>query len=1617
MGMTPAQFAAKIKAQYPQYKDIPDLDLTNKIIAKYPTYKSQVNMPEQPGLLARGWDALNKPLVSPQTVLKGIGQTPQGVEAGIKAREEAPTLTPYPGWLRGAISIPGAEKFGAEMVSGLTSPLNLGLTALGGAGAIRGAVSAPIEEEVGNLGRILARFQAAKSPEEASFIKSEIAAARAKLGETQFWRGLEHLGFGGLGASQAVEGGKDLLHAKSGPSALKDIAQIGMGAAAMGGLGGGKTPEIPPPSTEAGIEGSLQNWFAHQKTIENMAQKALPRGPIMPQDMTNITAGSQPTGPYNPAYHVTPQPEGAYLGSPDPTHAEYGPIPVRPQTPPNPQRPLGLEPAHPLRMAQQGIERSAKQFTDTPIPGAKPPKTMAPQVIPTGTSRGGVGGPPRTETPQPSGKLQQNVRPQTPEIQAQIEQHDQLLKRMLAVKPLRNSPGFPEWNQLFQQVRAARDQLISGTGKPTPTPPPPSVDPGLEKANERVAQPAGTTGAQEAQLRQAKTGVVTPKPVVPDQGPPPVSPRVTGPPRPSAPGVVEEPKEPKSVLAAPKVQAPQALAPPQTPSPLPMGETPAKPEVPAQTPVQAQAGAKAAERVVPQAPPPVTTPTTPKPQLSELEQLKQQMIKEGTLSTTPTIPEEFAKTKRVDRSGPTPKQVAEANKGLGEPRPAPKPALKSAAGPGVGLEQGPSKVSKRLGPGPQGTRTGKYGEEGFAQLPLPDLEKVEHYVKGSLVEPTKEGIAKGQAALKFVRNTLAPGSAAKPSILDDFFEMKGLREQKLSEAGKKFPMHESYRGTTLERLNKVINHSEKVMSNLDDYWARQPEGDRWDFIHRIETGQKQADLVNQKIADFYKGMYDEVYKARKQLDPTAAYRKNYWRTPWDREGTGQNAGLYQGKPLKGPQSYLNPKTYATTAAGKAAGLKPMTSNPNEMFKVNLSEQYRGLTAERFLQAGVKNGYVKEIPVGKSLPAGFERLKDPYPKPYAVTSDAARIINNYLSRSLYSNTTFRTAMGLKTAMTGIELFGPFHALTTTGHAISSDFMMGTRRFWNEGLRQMSPGEAIKGLKDMSKSLGTPVRAAMEGSKLKKWFNNPEEFIHDQGIRGLVNTYPEIKNMIGDLFLAGGKLGVDEEFKLNQLKQMRDAWTRGNIPMAAIRVPLVAIQAAMKPLFEHYIPNIKIGLWLKEYAAAIRENDAKLASGEVSRATLARDSWANTENMFGELNHDNLMWNRAMKGALQLLYRSVSWRFGNIRLVGSAFRDSFMSLRQSVKLAGDLMTGKTPVSAKTIAQAALPEIPASLAHAFGSVLATAVVAEIVQYGLTGKHLSSGMDVVRPQTGGLDDRGKPIRHTLPFYGSRDFPEMFQMFGAGSKSQSVLAGLGYFTGGTSAFVQRIFDTINNKDFTGGQVYDPHANPAKQALQIGEHMIPPPIAVQNLSTARKNESTLEKFLEGTVFGKASRRFENTDAENYFLGRKVASIPAEGRDKASVVRADTERELLTYLRNNDKQGFLTEARAAAKARILTPNQIRGVVRQSRQSYLANLAERATAPDLLEGFQKSTPEEQKQLLPVMARTLRRSTTTPEQRTQILQLLRQRNFHTETEQSFGEPVEPESSSLPPLTPEPH
>lgn len=78
--MNPEEFAQKIKAKYPQYKDLDDQELVNRMLVKYPAYKDVVNMeqPERRGVLDFAGDAISGVVQSGLSTARGAGQLAQG---------------------------------------------------------------------------------------------------------------------------------------------------------------------------------------------------------------------------------------------------------------------------------------------------------------------------------------------------------------------------------------------------------------------------------------------------------------------------------------------------------------------------------------------------------------------------------------------------------------------------------------------------------------------------------------------------------------------------------------------------------------------------------------------------------------------------------------------------------------------------------------------------------------------------------------------------------------------------------------------------------------------------------------------------------------------------------------------------------------------------------------------------------------------------------------------------------------------------------------------------------------------------------------------------------------------------------------------------------------------------------------------------------------------------------------------------------------------------------------------------------------------------------------------------------------------------------------------------
>ncbi|HJY05086.1 MAG TPA: hypothetical protein VJ323_02155, partial [Bryobacteraceae bacterium] len=450
----------------------------------------------------------------------------------------------------------------------------------------------------------------------------------------------------------------------------------------------------------------------------------------------------------------------------------------------------------------------------------------------------------------------------------------------------------------------------------------------------------------------------------------------------------------------------------------------------------------------------------------------------------------------------------------------------------------------------------------------------------------------------------------------------------------------------------------------------------------------------------------------------------------------------------------------------------------------------------------------------------------------VEEGAARVLHNFLSRDLIREHAFgRFLLAIKNNTTAIELsWSPFHAVFEFNEAIGSEIAIGLRQIVNLGFRNGQRNQIFKGVKTILKAPAAGVTTAKLGSMAKKTFG---EFTRSPEGQEWLKQHPGALQDIEDFFNGGGKIGQNEEFKAQARNSFKEYWKSasaqnpGHYLSAAMRAIPTFSQWAMKPLFEWYIPNLKLGFFLKEYALTKAEYSDRLASGEVTREQLARHVVDSIENRFGEMNFDNLFWNRTFKTALQLTFRSVTWKVGNLAANAGAITGEIGEVRRAIE------AGEKPLLHQNTSWFLGMSIWTAI---FGGTITT--LAGL----LAGKKLADARpkqlkDFVYP----IIDATTGIRVSLPTYW-RDLVHLMH------------SPLNYVTSSLMGQISRLVHIWQDKDFYGDEVFSEDDPFYERAWDKLRHLIPLPFMWSSYKQAKGMGGNLASELAGFAgFTKAPR--------------------------------------------------------------------------------------------------------------------------------------------------------------------
>jgi hypothetical protein len=736
----------------------------------------------------------------------------------------------------------------------------------------------------------------------------------------------------------------------------------------------------------------------------------------------------------------------------------------------------------------------------------------------------------------------------------------------------------------------------------------------------------------------------------------------------------------------------------------------------------------------------------------------------------------------------------------------------------------------------QGQRVAVNGHMQAAVIP-----GLTEFIKQDLAPATKTFLEGAKEVIRDVVHFIAPRIGVKTPTLDMIMKMKGERDK--SEF-------------ILERTTKDLEKTFDSMARVEQIA----------FIDSVKRGMAQATPELQQMADFIRQLDDALGAELARVKPTMSFMENHFRVLWKViPGSLQEKliGAFR-RPLEGGKGYMKQHTLDDMSEGLALGGEPYSYNPITMFKAHYGDVMKYITAQNMWEGLKAVGDRQFVRFGSKTPEGYTRIDDKIAQVYFpvdqgmvkagewyVEDNAARILNRYLGRDLVRESALgKGLLWLKNSTTAVELsLSAFHFVFETIETAASGIGLGATKIWNQGVREANGRAILEGMKDIVTAPITPFTTARTGGSAIKFVSDPQAFLATGRGQDFIAKFPDATNLIADLFTGGGKLAMHQDYKINTLKAFKEALSANNYIGAAIRSIPALNEMLMKPMFEVYIPRLKIGMFLKEYSNALVENDSAIHAGTMTKPELARRTWDFVEDRLGEMNFDNLFWDRSFKSSLQILIRSVTWKLGNVRGFGKAFTE------QGRELWDAAMTRR------------IPKLAPEMAWAWGVVATATTIGSIINYTATGELPQDTKDMVYPR---IDKEGNRV--SVPTYLRDAFHLMHKP-------------VGWMTSSTSGWIGRFLEVVKNKDFYGSEIHDPDEDWATQSWDSLVHMVPLPFGVQSMKAMREKGEPIKTQAAGFLgFTKAPYYIEQTPAHQMANEMISEMMPQGAQSKEDVAR-------------------------------------------------------------------------------------------------------------------------------------
>jgi hypothetical protein len=729
---------------------------------------------------------------------------------------------------------------------------------------------------------------------------------------------------------------------------------------------------------------------------------------------------------------------------------------------------------------------------------------------------------------------------------------------------------------------------------------------------------------------------------------------------------------------------------------------------------------------------------------------------------------------------------------------------------------------------------------------------------------------------KAVVNTLSPKTGVGKEVVTKFYELVGDR-------------------------NKATTFISKQIGEYKKTFDKMPDTERIDFIDRMKAGKPQAtpelDAIAKVISKLDKDLYDEITK----YNPNLAWKENHFRVLWKKvPGTDKEKywSFLSKRPIRGSRGFFGQSTLRSMSEGIEKGGVPYSTNPIEMFEMSYNDGMKYITAQRIIDTFKKDGIIKFIKSGQDVPDGYTKINDSVANVYFKTNqgmvktgeyyiqeDPGRMLNNMLSRDYIRDTKLGTSlMGIKNFYTSIELgLSPFHAVAISLEQIASGAGIGIRKIVNLG-------DVKGGIKDVLTAPFSPKTTFSLGRKYFK-FATAKEFENSPEGKSFLQKNPRAKEYLDDFFQGGGLAKQHEDLKHNVYKALKENIGKDNYIGATLRALPALNEGVMDPLFNVYIPSLKIGLFMKEFPLVLAENKSRLDSGKVTREELSRKTIDAIDNRLGEMNVDNLYWNKTFKTSMQFMLRSVTWKLGNIRQMGGAAPEQAIEFFNAVK------------------ENRKPNLSPKMAWLFGLSLTQVVLSSVIQHMSLddddkNKDIKDFKDIVAPRINSTDNKERVV---IPTY----YKDLLHFWHAPTE---------YVSSGISGPFSKMLDLYNNEDFYKYNIYDDTDPVYKQLIDAGKYAAPKPFSITSAQKMReKGEPISKQAFSFMGFNKAPGYLEHSDLESEILD--LYNIRNTSVKPLKMKEANDKKKEIREMYKKDIGKAQEMANEAVKEGLLRPTQV------------------------------------------------------------------------------------------------